>query len=236
MKRKSIITGLIHYGQQIIHEQTAKYPADELAASGLEFNWAYKDHMVHLAHWLERFNNRLAHLPVPTLGDLDAENANIWRNNQGVDWPTIQKRLSDAYAETERLVKPLTEDDLASDEYLNTSDHRALWIAILDAALAHTITHVSQVYKEHGELEKSVSVMGVILDDLLGIDPVERWQGVVIYNYACLHALAGYHSRALELLADAMQHYPDLAGWAAKDPDMKPLWEDPQFKSMTKIG
>jgi hypothetical protein len=234
MKRKSEILRLIHYGQQIINEQVKILPGDALSASGSELKWAYKDHMVHLAHWMERFNQRLAHQPVPALGDLDVENARIWRENQNTDWPVIQNRLAQDYAEIERLVKPLTEEELASEEYLTASDHRALWIAILDAALSHTITHVSQVYKEHGELERSVNIMGAVFDDLLGIDPMERWQGVVIYNFACLNAQAGYQTRTMELLNSALKHYPDLSSWAAKDPDMKPLWDNPQFKSITK--
>lgn len=234
MKRKNEVIRLINYAQQILHDLVEQTPVEILEERGEVADWSFKDQMMHLAHWLDRFNRALASKSPPAkYENLDKENARIWQLYHAKDWVWIKTKLDQAYNDIHRQLRSLSEEDLVLEDYIMAS-HRAPWIAILDSALSHPITHVSAIYVERGNNEKSVVVMSAIYEDLMGIDPNPRWQGVVSYNLACLNALAGYQEQALSLLQNALPHYPDLAEWAREDPDMKPLQTHPQFKTLTE--
>ena len=233
MKRKKEVIRLIHYAQQMLHDLVEQTPVEILEECGEVTDWSFKDQMMHLAHWLDRFNRALASKSSPAkYENLDIENARIWQLYHAKNWAWINTKLDQAYDGIHRLTRSLSEDELVMEDYIMNSN-RAPWIAILDSALSHPITHISAIYIERGSSEKSVAVMSTIYEDLLGIDPNPRWQGVVTYNLACLNALAGYQDQALALLHSALPHYPDLAEWAREDPDMKPLQTLPQFIALT---
>lgn len=55
-----------------------------------------------------------------------------------------------------------------------------------------------------------------------------------IYNRACIYCLKGDKTHALEDLGTAFAKMPQLKQHAAKDEDLKSLWEDPEFIILTK--
>lgn len=55
-----------------------------------------------------------------------------------------------------------------------------------------------------------------------------------IYNRACIYCLKGDKIHALEDLGTAITQMPQLKQHARSDGDLKSLWEDEEFKNLTK--
>ena len=60
--------------------------------------------------------------------------------------------------------------------------------------------------------------------------------GQVLYNVACAEALGGERGAALEHLRRAVELEPRAAAWAAEDPDLDPLRDDPAFPVEPETG
>ena len=206
--------------------------------SGQVDQWSFKDHMAHLAHWLDRFNHRLIKRDknYKEVTDFDKENSRIWQLTHDLEWQVIHNNLEKAYMEVTQYLRSLSEEDLLATDMLYPPDKRPLWDAILSNTCAHTITHVGLIYNERGNFQKSVELLEKIMDDLQEFDPSPKWRGTNIYNLACLHALAGNQTNALELLRESFSFNPALVEWAPKDTDLASLWEDPAFIEMTHPG
>jgi tetratricopeptide (TPR) repeat protein len=235
MERKKQLIRLTNYSFEVLHELIANTPAEELDKSGLVDQWSFKDHIAHLTHWLDRFNHRLIKRDknYKEVTDFDKENSHIWQLTHDLDWQVILNNLEKAYMEVTQYLRSLTEEDLIATDMLYPPDKRPLWDAILSNTCAHTITHVGLIYNERGNRQKSVELLERIMDDLESFDPSPKWRGTNIYNLACLHALAGNQSKALELLQESLSLSTALVEWAPKDTDLKSLWELPTFIEMT---
>jgi rhodanese-related sulfurtransferase len=68
--------------------------------------------------------------------------------------------------------------------------------------------------------------------ELARLHAPERTRGDATYNLACLYALAGEATHALERLREALRLHPDLAGWAGQDPDLASLRPLPEFQAL----
>jgi tetratricopeptide (TPR) repeat protein len=53
-----------------------------------------------------------------------------------------------------------------------------------------------------------------------------------LYSAACLASVGGEIDRALALLRQALKEHPDLANWAAKDPDLHWIRDDSRFRQI----
>jgi tetratricopeptide (TPR) repeat protein len=238
MERKKQLIRLTNYSREVLQELITNTPDEDLTKSGQVDKWSFKDHMAHLAHWLDRFNHRLIKRDknYKEVTDFDKENSRIWQLTHDLDWPVILNNLEKAYMDTTQYLRSLSEEDLLATDMLYPPDKRPLWDAILSNTCAHTITHVGLIYNERGNFQKSVELLERIMDDLQEFDPSPKWRGTNFYNLACLHALAGTPLNALELLQQAFSLNPALVEWSQKDTDLVSLWELQTFIEMTHPG
>ena len=238
MERKKQLIRLTNYSHEILQELIVSTPVEELVKFGQVDQWSFKDHMAHLAHWLDRFNHRLIKRDknYKEIVDYEKENSRIWQLTHDIEWQVIHNNLEKSYMEVTQYLRSLSEEDLMATDMLYPPDKRPLWDAILSNTCAHTITHVGLIYNERGNFQKSVGLLEKIMDDLQEFDPSPKWRGTNIYNLACLNALAGNQTNALELLRESFSFNPALVEWAPKDPDLASLWEDPAFIEMTHPG
>lgn len=236
MEKKPAVIQLIGYGHALVTELTGRIPEQERRATGRVDAWAYKDHLTHLAYWMDRFHRKVIarEAGLPPVTDLDGENARIWELHHADPWEAVQAWIENEFTRLEQTAGSMDEGGLMLPDSDAPESGRKMWVNLLDTGLAHTISHVSQVYKEHGDLLKSVDIMQKVLPEMLALDDLPRWQGVVRYNLACLHAQAGFTAEALRWFNYSLEHYDALAKWAGSDPDMKPLWNHPDFIIMTK--
>jgi adenylate cyclase len=59
---------------------------------------------------------------------------------------------------------------------------------------------------------------------------IDRTDGSVLYNVACLFSVTHHVDRALECLGDAVARGFGSPEWLARDPDLDPLRDDPRFE------
>jgi tetratricopeptide (TPR) repeat protein len=238
MERKKQLIRLTNYSFEVLHELIANTSAEDLAKSGQVERWSFKDHIAHIAHWLDRFNHRLIKRDknYKEVTDFDTENSRIWQLTHDLDWQVINNNLEKSYIEVTQYLRSLSEDDLLATDMLYPPDKRPLWDAIISSTCSHTITHVGIIYNERGNHQKSVELLEKIMDDLQAFDPSSKWKGTNIYNLACLHAPAENQPKALELLRESLILNTALVEWAPKDTDLISLWKLPAFIEMTQPG
>lgn len=231
MERKKQLIRLTNYTLDMIHELLTQYPVDELEKSGKDDNWSVKDHMGHLAYWQEDFNRKLVKgdKSQKEIAVIDKENARIWQLFEQKPWKSIHTKLESAYSEIGQYLRLVSEDDLNSTEILHSQQHRALWKEILAATCVHPITHISQLYNEKGDRQRSVDLLKKIMDDLQSLDSSPIWQGTNIYNLACMYALVGNQDEALNLIEEAFNLNPGLKEWSKKDTDLISLQNHETF-------
>jgi tetratricopeptide (TPR) repeat protein len=237
MERKKQIIRLTNYSLEIIRELISQTSSEDLEKAGLVDRWSFKDHMAHLAHWLDRLNHRLIKRDknYKEITDIDRENARIWELYHASEWNVIHSKLGKAYADIIQHLRLLSEEDLCAKDILYPPEDRPLWNSILGDTCTHTITHAGQIYNEKGKYQKSVEILDKVLDDLQSLDPTPRWRGTNIYNLACLHSLAGNHGKALELMRESFTLRPDLIEWSQKDPDLVTLREHQGFNDLINV-
>lgn len=237
MERKKQIIRLTNYSLEVIHELITQTPIYDLEKDGLVDNWSFKDHMAHLAHWLDRFNHRLIKRDknYKEITDTDKENARIWEQNHAVEWKLINTKLEKAYLDNIQHLRLLSEEDLGAKDILYPPEDRPLWNSILDATCVHTITHAGQIYNERGNSRKSVELLDKIFEDMQSLDPTPRWRGTNIYNMACLYTLSGNSEKALELLRESFSLRPDLIEWSKKDTDLDTLRGNRSFIELMNV-
>ncbi|MGD8377285.1 MAG: tetratricopeptide repeat protein, partial [Acidobacteriota bacterium] len=95
---------------------------------------------------------------------------------------------------------------------LNPDDTRTLYLA------ANALVAL-------GETERGLEWAGRALSS----DPDEP---MVVYNIACIHALAGHHEKALDLLEHAVNAGLTQRDWLLHDGDLRPLREHPRFQDI----
>ena len=54
----------------------------------------------------------------------------------------------------------------------------------------------------------------------------------VLYNVGCIYALLGQKSKALECVAQVLEHGEWWRIWMSHDPDLASLHEDPRFQEL----
>lgn len=237
MDRKKQIISLTNYSLEIIHELLSQFSIEELEKAGFVDHWSIKDHMAHIAYWLDRFNHRLIKRDknYKDITDVDKENARIWELYHATEWKVVHSKLEKAYMDIIQHLRLLSEDDLTAKDILYPPEDRPLWNSILSSTCMHTITHVGQIYNENGNFKKSVDIMDKIFEDLQSLDSTPRWRGTNIYNLACLHTLSGNHEKALELLRESFNLRPDLVEFSSKDTDLDLLRENVLFHELIHV-
>jgi hypothetical protein len=71
-----------------------------------------------------------------------------------------------------------------------------------------------------------------ILEDGLRAHPEG---GALYYNLACLEAVQGSRSRAIESLRAAIERRPEVPRWAREDEDFESLRDDPEFRALVGL-
>lgn len=61
---------------------------------------------------------------------------------------------------------------------------------------------------------------------------IDRYDGSVLYNVACLFSVTGHLERALECLQEAVELGFGNPDWLANDPDLDPIRSDPRFEQI----
>jgi hypothetical protein len=210
---------------------------EERAVQGRPDCWSPKDVMAHVGGWKIRLADNLAAArsgePPERYDDYEAVNAAGFEECRDLPWSEV---LETAAVGGRRLVEEVQvrdEAELRGTETLPWQGDRPLWRLIVGNGFIHPLTiHLGPMYLELGKRGLAADLAGEVARRLSELDARSEWQGLVQYNLACHHALAGEVGPAIERLREALELAPDMTDWARQDPDLDLIREEEGYREL----
>ncbi len=219
------------------HQQETAF-ADSLSQqqgspSGQPDAWSAKDIIAHLAVWRMRQLDRLEAAArgetLPSSGpDFDDINREIFEAHRDKTWDEVRAMLDEAHQRTLDTVRLTPEDELTRAPQPGEPTR---WRSVLNENISHAMTHLWQFHLEHGQPEQAVALQEAISQSLKDLDDAD-FQGVGLYNLACVYSLTGRHKDAIRTLGEALKLSPRLTDWSKEDSDLAALREDPDYQAL----
>jgi hypothetical protein len=218
------LIALLRAAQAAEHDLFASLSPEMRDAPGAIGEWSAKDVLAHVAAWRSIEARRLeaAADGVDPPGDdpatTDSEevsNATIHAQRANWSWQTV---ADDADASIEALVAAFGR---SSSEALCACEGTSTGLGA--SGVNHSLAHLSDVALLAGGHERLAAYATEIETILRGNHLPPRDSGTIFYNIACHRALAGELDDARLHLRAAFARRPDLAEYAANDPDLAAL-------------
>ena len=207
--------------------------AAERAAAGQPDSWAARDLLAHLAEWdgvqVGQFADTLTGRESPTLPDDDTVNAQFFERNRALAWDELAGKGAANRAAMLAGLRALPD---ATVEAPPGPNQRTVQADVLYGKVYHVLRHLSENMIARGEREAADALMEEGARRMAAIDDAPVYQGTLQYNLACHYAVNGQPQRALTVLAGALAVRPEMAEYAAQDPDFAALRDDPTFREL----
>jgi hypothetical protein len=129
-------------------------------------------------------------------------------------------RVSGELLEEVRLASP--------DDLIDASRHpwlrgRQLWLQVIVRGFWHPAGHLGEYYLSHGQAGQAVALAEEAVALTASLRAPDQARGMASFNLACARTGAGLLDEAAAAVAEAIALNPDVAGNAARDPDLAPL-------------
>jgi len=237
MKKKDTLSEVCDFVYQAAQELAKRLTPEERQLTGQSNLWSYKDSLNHLALWDERLAGNLqaiAHDAEPrSYKDYEAINAQDFLDHQGDSWEQVEARLGDARQAMLAAISALTEEQLDAVGLLPSSQgERPTWRLVAGNSSIHAMMHLAGLYMSRGDDSIAVQIVEDVSSLLSKIDDDPHWQGILLYNQACYHALTGHRGQALRLLRQGLFLNPELTEWSKEDPDLDSLRHEPTYQAL----
>jgi len=205
----------------------------ERARAGTLECWSAKDIVAHNAEWDARMAQSLspgADTPPPA-GDEDVNRLNdeMFEVHAAEPWTAVLDLADRAFGSLYQRVALMDDEELQAPVRMTSQDERPAWRGIAGNGYSHPLIHLAQCYLESGDLARSALLEETMMQAMSELDDSPSWQGTVIYNMACYHAIAGQAERAIAGLRRALQLNPDLTAWSKEDPDFESVRNRPDY-------
>jgi hypothetical protein len=196
--------------------------------------WTAKDCIAHLNTWREHAVRALLAAQQGTAfegpandTDLDARNADIYKEHRGDTAATVRATAAESYTALVDAVKGCSDADLLRERPDNGGP---VWRVVPGNGHGHVAQHLSYWAVEHGDpvAAEEAAKWSYAIDSELFPDN----QPVADYNLACFYARNGDTDKALPLLSTALRACPDLRAFALEDVDIEPIRDDPRVESL----
>jgi hypothetical protein len=205
----------------------------EREAAGQPDAWAARDLLVHFAEWAGVQREQLAAVidgrELPALPPDDEINRQFFDRNRDRSWADALDRANSTHDALVTQIRAMTDESLAAPR---ASDNRPVWWDIVFGTAYHLLRHLSENLMARGERDAADALMEDGMARLATVNDAPEYTGIIAYNLACHYALNGHPARAVETLRDALTIRPDMAGYAADDPDFAALRDDPAFRAL----
>jgi hypothetical protein len=196
--------------------------------------WTAKDCVAHLNAWREHAVRALAAAQHGTAfegpatdTDLDARNAEIYKEHHGDGAATVRAEAAESYTALIEAVTACSDADLLRERPDNGGP---VWRGVPGNGHGHVAQHLSYWAVEHGDpvAAEEAAKWSYAIDSELFPDN----QPVADYNFACFYARNGDADKALPLLRAALRARRDLRAFALEDVDIEPIRDDPRVESL----
>ena len=218
-----------------VREQVLVSASDD-APSTVPGQWTAKDNLAHLNEWrgyamrtIEAVRLGQPIAETPEAGDVDAENEVIYQAHRGDTAADVVAAVNESYRGLIDAIDACTDEDLLKPR---PGGAGPLWRIVPGNGHTHVSQHLSYYFTEHGDLAaaEDAAVRAHTIEVELLPDPVER--AAADYNLGCFYARTDRAAKAVPLLASALRTRPDLKGWAAEDPDIDPIRDQPEVQAL----
>jgi uncharacterized damage-inducible protein DinB len=237
MSKKDTLTEICNYIYQAAQELANQLTPAERQAAGQPGKWSSKDVLNHIALWDGRLSGNLQAIAQGAeprkYPDYEAINAQDFLDHKDDTWDQVEARLETTREAMLAAISALTEAQLEACGLLPSSQgERPTWRLIAGNSGIHTMMHLAGLYLERGDDPIALQVVEDASALLSDLDDDPHWQGILLYNQACYHALTGHRGQALRLLRQGLSLNPDLTGWSKEDPDLESLRQEPAYQAL----
>ncbi len=189
--------------------------------------------MFHLGMWRERLRNALTNISEGK--DYERPPANIDEVNEAELARGIGTPLTDAAARSDHLLAEIIElYEKLGDRPIDWGLTQTTTEAVLRNSFTHPRTHITEYYRENGEVDRARRVTEQAVDELRTAEAPRLALGAALYNLACGRVAEGRSEDALALLKEAFPMRPDIKAAAAEDSHLGALRDDVRFQELIK--
>lgn len=235
MDRFTKINELIAEAWQLEQEFLNEQPLEERDRPGTFEHWARKDVATHIETWISRLVENIhkaLHGETPYhYADFETANLKVFEMHQAKTWQEAFDFAAQSRRSLIELVKELGAEGLERTDLLPWQD-QPIWRNIAADAYNHALIHIGEHYRWLGFPERYASIIQKMAEGSAGLDDSPAWQGGVIYNLACVHALNGDKDQAIAELGEALHLRPDLLEWSQQDSDLESLRGEPAYQAL----
>jgi hypothetical protein len=152
-------------------------------------------------------------------------------------WDEVHRQAHEAMTALHAALDVMTEDQLASDPGPARSHPQYLWRNVTNMAVRGPMLNYSQWHRRHGRDFESLAVLGRWYEAVRATDLPTKALSDASYDLACGLSGARRLNEAMRYLPDAFT-YNDraavgvLKAWAREDPDLTPLADRPDFRTL----
>jgi tetratricopeptide (TPR) repeat protein len=232
--------------EQVLHILRAAGDIEEAFGQGLSEaeretggtyeKWCPKDVLAHCAFWKERMAGRVTAAAkgeaLERTEDYEHANAACFAAHQHETWQQVGAYVVQAHQALVAAVEPLDEQVLNDPSYSPDPSGRLLWSLVVGTGYTHPVTHLAAYYAAHGQPDAAVQLQEQANDELAKLDDSPEWRGGLLYNMACIHALAGQPDEAIAELRQALALRPNLAEFSKEDTDLASLRDRADYQAL----
>jgi len=238
MGMKSDLEKLLSRGHQFEGEFVRDLTDEERNNPGSFETWSPRDVLVHSIFWKNHTAHNLEKIrsgAAPEwIREYHEQNAAIYKEHASDSWEMVLDFSEAAQEYLLNEVALLSEEVMPDTEYMQQEQKQPAWQHILGAGYTHVLMHLADYWIKHNQEGRARRAYAEMSRELIKLDDSPVWQGTILYNQACIEALAGSTGKALELLEQALPLHPGLRDWSQQDTDLVSLHELPEFRELVR--
>jgi tetratricopeptide (TPR) repeat protein len=208
----------------------------EREACGTYEQWCPKDMLAHCAYWKQRMAGRLTAAAkgeaLEDTGEYEEANAACFAEHRDETWEQVMAYAEQAHRALVTAVETVDERVLNDASYSPDPGGRLLWSLVVGTGYTHPVTHLASYSAAQGQADGALQLQQQANAELAKLDDSPQWRGGLLYNMACIHALAGQPDGAIDELRQALALRPDLAEWSKEDTDLASLRDRADYQAL----
>lgn len=225
---------LIRHSREAERAMTVELTEEERRATGTPDSMSAKDLVAHVTAAKIRNAWKLDAAsrgePAPSFDD--HENAQIFAENAHRPWEEVAEEADRVCEQLVVQVQSLTVGQLNSLQPDPCEGEKLLWRQLLYPFLWHPYGHLTGYYLGREDAVRATRLHQALVDVVRSLDAPGPLLGCVTYNLACVFAVTGRSSEALDLLGEALRLDPELVELSQHDGDLDSLRQDPKFSEL----
>jgi tetratricopeptide (TPR) repeat protein len=198
--------------------------------------WCAKDVLAHIAFWKERMAGRVTAAArgesLERMEDYEQVNAACFAAHQHESWKQVWAYATEAHQALVAATEALSEAQLNDPTLMPQQGGRLPWRLVVGTGYTHAMTHLASYYAAHDQPGLAIQLQERANAELAELDDSPEWRGGLLYNMACVHALAGQLDEAVEELRQALTLHPGLTEWSKEDSDLASLRDRADYQEL----